>query len=118
PTEVVAQVASALPDLPKYTDATIRDPAQLYAEVRKIRRCGYAVSDEDFQPGARGVGAPIFGPDGKPVGGVSAGAPTVRMTVEEVETVLAPLVLRAAEKISRNLGFAGTWRDQVPPDVL
>lgn len=114
PNEKVVEVAAALPHLPRYTQFTIREPAELYEEIRIIRSRGYAISDQDYELGARGVGAPIFGADGQPVGGVSMGAPTVRMTLEEVETILAPLVLRAAATISRSLGFAGSWRDLVP----
>lgn len=116
PPDVLAKVAASLPLLPKYTERTVREPYQLYEEIRLIRQRGYAISDEDFQPGARGVGAPIFGGDGRPLGGLSAGAPTARMTVADLEERFAPVVMRGAQAISRVLGFSGHWREQVPSD--
>ncbi|GAB6876216.1 IclR family transcriptional regulator [Thermaerobacter litoralis] len=100
------RVLDMLPFLPRYTERTVVDPQQLRAELAEIRRRGYAISDEDIETGARGVGAPIFDARGRVVAGVSAGGPSLRIPRERLEH-LGELVRLAARDISRQLGYAG-----------
>lgn len=97
-------VLSALRQLPRYTDRTILDAKRLGEELSEIVACGYATSDEDFEPGARGVGAPIFDPEGVPLGGISVGGPKSRFGVQECRHYGA-LVVRTASQISGQLGY-------------
>src|SRR5690606_24072124 len=62
---------AALPDLPRFTDKTVSDRAHLESLLADIRAKGYAVSDEDFDSAARGVGAVVFGEEGEVIGGIS-----------------------------------------------
>lgn len=104
PPERQEKILAMLPFFPKYTEHTCTDPERLRAELEQIRRQGFAVSDQDFELGASGVGAPIFNEDGQVVGGISAGGPITRVTLQRVQE-LAPLVQAAAAKISRRLGY-------------
>jgi len=45
--------------LPSLTDATITDPDELRAELRRIRRRGHATSDQESQRGLYAVAAPL-----------------------------------------------------------
>lgn len=100
------EVIGRLESLPKYTDRTIRDPERLKEILAEIREQGYAISDEDFDASARGVGAPIFGSDGSVVGGISVGGPSFR--VDDVTLArFAELVRAAAGEISRRLALSG-----------
>src|SRR5690349_12464029 len=47
--------------LPAYTPHTITDPARLLEELGKIRRCGYALDDEEQEIGVRCVAVPLAG---------------------------------------------------------
>lgn len=97
---------AALPDLPRFTDKTVSDRTHLEALLEDIRAKGYAVSDEDFDSAARGVGAVVFGEEGEVIGGISVGGPSYRVT-HDVLARFAPLVRAAAEEISRRLALAG-----------
>ncbi|SDO17059.1 transcriptional regulator, IclR family [Paenibacillus sp. yr247] len=98
------KVLSMLPHYQKLTEKTVTDPDLLRVELDEIRKRGYSISDEDFESGAIGVGAPIFGRNGKVIAAISAGGPTTRLDKE----CLAPfgeLAMEAANKISKILGY-------------
>jgi len=99
-------VLASLEDLPRYTDKTILDRDRLAALLEVIRDQGYAVSDEDFDSAAKGVGAAVFGEDGQVVGGISVGGPSYRVD-EGALSRFSLLVRAAAEEISRRLALAG-----------
>lgn len=99
---VVAEVAG----YPRYTERTLAEPAALRAELVRIRRQGYAVSDEDVDAGARGVGAPIFDLAGHVVGAISVGGPSYRVDDAQFRT-FSTLIVQGAQAISRQLGYAG-----------
>lgn len=106
PAEAQEEVIALLPSLHRYTGRTARDPDLFRGELAGIRERGYSISDEDFEEGARGVGAPIFGRDGRVVGGISAGGPISRVGPSQVEP-FGQLVVLAARRISRLLGHHG-----------
>jgi IclR family acetate operon transcriptional repressor len=89
--------------LAKFTERTLIAPAALFQELAEARRRGWAVDDEERNPGMRCVAAPIFNEYGEAIAGVSISGPTVRMTAERVAE-LGPLVKRAAEEITNSIG--------------
>lgn len=99
------RILDGLGDLPRFNDKTITDRAQLTELLAQIRAQGFAVSDEDFDSAARGVGSAIFGEGGVVVGGISVGGPSYRIT-DEVLAQFAQLVRAAAGEISRRLALA------------
>ncbi|RKN85790.1 IclR family transcriptional regulator [Paenibacillus ginsengarvi] len=98
------RVIGMLPHYQKITDHTVTDPDRLRIELEEIRRRGYSVSDEDYEAGARGVGAPIFGKNGKVIAAISAGGPTIRVSPEDL-LGFGQLTMEAADKISKFLGY-------------
>ena len=88
----------------RFTVKTVASVPALLEELRKIRRAGYAFSDEEAIEGVRAVGAPIFDMTGRPIAGISAGLPTVRFPRTKVPE-FGRLVRQAADRISLNLGF-------------
>jgi DNA-binding IclR family transcriptional regulator len=94
-----------LDELPVFTDRTYRDRAALEAELAAIRGRGHSISDEDFDPSARGVGAAVFDPTGDPVAGVSVGSPSFRTDDPTLERFGA-LVRAAAQDLTRALAHA------------
>jgi IclR family acetate operon transcriptional repressor len=75
-------------------------------ELTSIRKRGYAIDNEENEIGIRCIGAPIFDYTTKPVGAISVSAPSDRMDPERCNT-LGPLLLKAAQKVSRRKGYAG-----------
>lgn len=88
----------------RFTSKTVVSAPALLEELRKIRRSGYAFSDEEAIDGVRAVGAPIFDITGRPIAGISVGLPTVRFPRTQVPE-FGRLVRQAADRISLNLGF-------------
>ncbi|HWG84956.1 MAG TPA: IclR family transcriptional regulator [Deinococcales bacterium] len=99
-------VLAQLGQYQRYTDRTILDPDVLREDLAAIRERGYAISDEDVDSSARGVGAPILGRDGFPVGAVSVGGPSFRVTREKLCS-FGELISQVGRAVSRQLGFPG-----------
>ena len=68
-----------------------------------MRERGWSVNPEGLSDGIAAVGAPVLGPDGRPVGALSVSGPTVRMS-EEVFDDHGRAAADAARRISRDLG--------------
>lgn len=80
---------------------TSRD--SLERDLVEVRRRGFAIDDEEFNPGARCVAAPVFGLEGDVIGCVGISTPTQRVSIGDM-TKLADVVLEAAREITRNMG--------------
>ena len=102
PSEVLQQIIDN--GLKRYTPATVTDPAQLTEELAVARAKGYAIDDEEIEVGLRCVAAPIRNHSGRVIAAISVAAPVQRMTKKNVQTT-APMVVAAAEAISRRLGY-------------
>ena len=89
-------------ELTRYTDRTVTHPETLRDELSTIRQAGYAVSDGEVDPGVRGVAAPIFGPEGQVVAGLSTVGPAFRLDDEALPGVVRA-TRRSADAISQRL---------------
>lgn len=96
-----------------FTAHTITDADALRQHFDQIRQQGYAVDDEEFEPGLRCVAAPIRDSSHAVVAGVSISGPTQRMTREKVATLI-PVLLSHAEQMSRTLGYGGETLAHAP----
>lgn len=89
--------------MPRFTEKTIVDPAQLRRELARIRERGWAVDDEEHTVGMRCVAATIHNEHGEVIAGISLSGPSVRVT----ETRLGELgarVVQAANAITEQIG--------------
>src|SRR5690606_39149978 len=100
------------PPLERFTDNTITDPDALRRELARIRDAGFACSDQEMDLGARGVGAPGFGPRGRLVAAVSVIWPRERH--HDIDR-LSVLVRDAARRIEQRLAgsIQGVARDDI-----
>lgn len=81
------------------------DVAQLRAALDKIRADGYAMEDEEFQPGIFCIGAPVMDANGLAVAAISTSIPKVRLDIAMVPTIIKD-IRDTASAISRDLdGF-------------
>jgi IclR family transcriptional regulator, acetate operon repressor len=90
--------------LERRTDKTITSEAALRADLAGVRSRGYAVTDEELEPGLIAVAAPVHGFDGAVVAALSVSAPTTRMTRERVPVAAGHCVEEAAG-LSAVLGY-------------
>jgi IclR family acetate operon transcriptional repressor len=92
---------------PQKTSKTLTTMDALRQDLARVRNLGYAVDDEENEPGARCLAAPIMDQRGECVGAISVSGPSSRLTPDRLPD-LADRVPRAAAAISRRLGYLGT----------
>jgi IclR family KDG regulon transcriptional repressor len=90
--------------LTAYTSNTAKNCEQLLADVRAVRKRGYAVDKEEIELGLRCVGAPIRDHTGRMVGAISVAAPSARLSEKKIP-VFGRLIMAVASEISQQLGY-------------
>jgi len=83
---------------------TITTLDALVAELDKVRRQGYAINDEEMAVGLRSVAAPVREASGQVAAAINISVPSARVSRQEMEMVLAPMVMETAHQISLALG--------------
>jgi len=87
------------------TARTVINRADLAADLRAVRDRGYAVTDEELEPGLVAVAAPVFA--GRAViAAMSVSAPASRLSAAQLPAVAAHCVA-AADSLSHLLGKEG-----------
>jgi len=99
--EMEALLASPLPNL---TSATITDSDTLKSQLLEVRTRGYAISIEELEEGLHAISSPIYNHEGNVIASVSVSGPSYRLTRSRIEES-SPLVIQAADQISRELGL-------------
>lgn len=100
-TEIARVIAQT--GLRRFTDKTITSIAELMEDLRHVRRKGYAIDDEEFQPGVVCIGAAIRDHAGAVKGSVSCSMPSMRASGEHFEKVKAA-VRECARAVSQRYG--------------
>jgi IclR family transcriptional regulator, acetate operon repressor len=91
----------------RFTDKTITDYVTFIEELRHVRRNGYAMDREEFQPGVICVGSAIRDHAGAVVGAISASMPAMRATDEHLALVRSEIIA-ATSAINAELGEPGS----------
>jgi DNA-binding IclR family transcriptional regulator len=89
--------------LQKFTEHTIVDKQELFAELRKIRGNGYAFDLEERVLGVRCVAAPVFNSRDEVIGAIGISGMIQNMPLERMESH-AQMIKSVAEKVSINVG--------------
>lgn len=90
------------------------DLEALQAELAEIRRRGYSITTGELDPGATAIGAPVLDAQGVAIASLSVAGPTERLKEHLAEHT--SLTVRAARRLSEQLGWAGTWPHAWPGD--
>jgi len=85
--------------LPRLTENTIVNSAQLRREIATVAERGYSLDDEEAEPGGRCIAAPIFDASDRVIAAISITGPTSRIRIERVEEY-AEIVKRIAAKVT------------------
>ncbi len=99
----------------RFTDKTLSSEAALRADLDLIRSRGYAIDDEEHEPGIICVACPILTSGGRMLGAISVTGSTERMDFKQLEAWV-PRVRRVAEQIGAE---AQAWRfPETRPNTL
>ncbi len=85
--------------------STPADMRAFHAHLREVAKQGYAMDDEEFDPGVRCVAAPVRDYSKRVVAAVGLLGPASRFSPERMEGELLPLVVEAATRLSQRLGY-------------
>jgi DNA-binding IclR family transcriptional regulator len=97
------EVDNRLPRLTSYTSDTVTTRAKLRRDLAEVREQGFAVAVDELEIGLTAIAAPIRNAHGDVIASLSVSGPTFRLTETRVKE-LVPVVLDAAEEVSRRLG--------------
>jgi DNA-binding IclR family transcriptional regulator len=81
------------------TPRTVTDPGRLRRQLGEARRRGWAVDDEELEPGLRCVAVPIGEPGRRPVAALSISGPASRLSASRDEQI-APVLQQTARRIA------------------
>jgi IclR family acetate operon transcriptional repressor len=103
---LLAYGAAQLPPgrLEHRTARTVTSRAALQASLAEVRRRGYAVTDEELEPGLIAVAAPVYAGSGAVVAALSVSGPASRLTRARIGGVAAAAVAQASA-LSAVLGY-------------
>ena len=90
--------------LPRFTDATITEPAALRAELARVVDEGHARSFEEFEVGLHAVAVPLWGHGGEVVAALSVAGPAYRLPRRKARGIV-PELREAAAELSSQLGY-------------
>lgn len=89
-----------------HTERTIVDTTKLLDHLRTVASQGYAIDFEECEEGLVCAAAPIFGPTGEVLAALSISGPAYRLGEERVHREIAPHLIAAATRLSRELGYS------------
>lgn len=92
-------------ELPPYTARTITDPTLLREHLIETCAQGYALDDEEHEPGIRCIAAPVYSAAGIVIASIGISGPAVRVTPERIAG-FGTLVMQAAHRLSADLGYS------------
>jgi DNA-binding IclR family transcriptional regulator len=97
------EVDKRLPRLPAFTAGTVTSRARLRRDLAEVRENGYAVAVDELEIGLTAIAAPIRNAMGDVIASLSVSGPTFRMGETRVKELI-PVVMDAADEVSRRLG--------------
>lgn len=86
-------------DRPRLTRSTLTSVESLMDELRRTRERGYAVDNEETEPGFVCVAVPVVGSEGAPLAAVSVTTPASRVDAETIHEI-APRVRHVARAVA------------------
>jgi IclR family transcriptional regulator, acetate operon repressor len=80
------------------------DPGRLDpAELKRVRRDGYASAVDELEVGLTGLAAPVIGPGGRAIAALSISGPTLRLGEQQIHD-LHPQLIHEARALGHDMG--------------
>jgi DNA-binding IclR family transcriptional regulator len=87
----------------KVAPNTITSKRKLLADLKKIRRQGYSIANQEVNPNVAGIASPVFNATGDIVDSIVVAGPSDRLIPRQKKYVSA--IVESAREASRDLGF-------------
>jgi DNA-binding IclR family transcriptional regulator len=100
------RILARLP-MQQLTRNTIHTVADLRADLERVRGQGYAVNDQEREPGVRSIATPICDSSGRAYGAVCVGAPATRWRMDRMIAKFVPAAVAASVEIARRAHAEG-----------
>jgi len=102
---LLAFTESPMPELlQNYTFRTITDPSVLRHHIDQISNQGYAMDDEEYNPGVRCIAVPVFDYRNRCIAAIGISGPTSRLPLENIANVVKT-VQEIGKTLSARLSF-------------
>ena len=88
----------------KFTSRTVVDFARLRAAIAQAHNQGYALVDEEFEPGVRAIAVPVLDGHGRSIAALNVVVSTARTPVTALTDIARPALEQAAARIAEALG--------------
>ncbi len=100
------EIKALLPEsIPGSTERSIRDRAELIAQLKSIAKVGYATELAEHLESVHSIAAPIRDYTSSVIAALAVAGPGYRMSEERINKELAPIVLKASRDLSVRLGY-------------
>ncbi|MFV8396376.1 IclR family transcriptional regulator [Corynebacterium hindlerae] len=90
-------------DLSSLTPQTITAREKLNSQLQAVRDQGFAIVDQELEPGLRSVAAPIYSPAGKVIAAINVSTQSALRTTEDIKRTIVPELLETARAITTDL---------------
>ena len=90
--------------LQRRTQHTMTSPEELTERIKRVKRMGYAIEDEECDLGTRAVAAPVYQADRRVVAAIGIAGPRIRLRKRDFPQ-LAETVMGYAQRLSERLGY-------------
>lgn len=85
--------------LKPYTDQTITDPDELRNQILSARQQGYAISDQELDPGLRSIAVPVYDAKRHLMGAINISTNAARIDIDTLVNVYLPIVQKKIAQI-------------------
>ena len=78
---------------------------RIFRVLEEARERRFAVNNEEYTPGVRAIAVPILNHQSSVEAGINISVPSARVSLNDLESKCAPLLIETGQKISSALGF-------------
>jgi len=86
--------------LRQFTKYSITSPIEIKKELRKVRKSGYSICDQELEIGLRSIAVPIRNREGKIVAAINVSSQPLKISEQKLLQRILPKLKLAASKIS------------------
>jgi IclR family pca regulon transcriptional regulator len=92
-------------NLRKITEHTIVDRDELFKEIQRVRKNGWATNDQEMQLGLRSIAVPLRDADDKVVAALNLSTNTARTSLKALEKQYLPPLMECASELSAMISW-------------